>query len=210
MQVGLFLGCVRCHSSAELFFLLNLLIVEQQVRTLRARRPGGSLCRLLSPSLGQRLTHSKSPLSSRDLTCQNQKPADEFLAFDEGAASATVGRFLAGEVDAGAFGGGVKTVVPLYQDFPASKKSSSLNLFMSAMSWADRGCAFVSGVFPRLLTMVDHEIAFCLSFRVSEFGLEAFKSSERLIDALPIKFEQQHEKVQNRSTENRENSGSSW
>ena len=28
MQVGLFLGCVSCHSSAEVFFLLNFLVVE--------------------------------------------------------------------------------------------------------------------------------------------------------------------------------------
>ena len=27
-QVGLFLGCVSCHSSAEVFFLLNFLVVE--------------------------------------------------------------------------------------------------------------------------------------------------------------------------------------
>jgi ABC-type tungstate transport system substrate-binding protein len=28
VQLGLFLGCVRCHSSAELFFLLNFFVVE--------------------------------------------------------------------------------------------------------------------------------------------------------------------------------------
>src|SRR5215472_12944980 len=27
-QMGLFLGCVSCHSSAEVFFLLNFLVVE--------------------------------------------------------------------------------------------------------------------------------------------------------------------------------------
>jgi len=28
VQVGLFLGCVSCHSSAEVFFLLNFFVVE--------------------------------------------------------------------------------------------------------------------------------------------------------------------------------------
>jgi len=28
VQLGLFLRCVRCHSSAELFFLLNFFVVE--------------------------------------------------------------------------------------------------------------------------------------------------------------------------------------
>ena len=59
--------------------------------------------------LGQRLTHSMA--SSRDLTCQNQKPAMSSLLSTNGP-SMTV---LAGEVDAGAFGRGVKTVVA-YQD----------------------------------------------------------------------------------------------
>ena len=30
VQLGLFLGCVRCHSSAELFFLLNFFVVESR------------------------------------------------------------------------------------------------------------------------------------------------------------------------------------
>ena len=65
----------------------------------------------VSPSLGQRLTHSIA--SSRDLTCQNQKLAISSLLSAKGP-SMTVA-VLAGEVDAGAFGRGVKTVVA-YQD----------------------------------------------------------------------------------------------
>jgi hypothetical protein len=30
VQLGLFLGCVRCHSSAELFFFLNFFVVESR------------------------------------------------------------------------------------------------------------------------------------------------------------------------------------
>ena len=62
-----------------------------------------------SPSwgLGHRLTHSIA--SSRGLDLPEPEAGNEFLAFGEGAVND--GAVLAGDVDAGAFGRGVKTIV---------------------------------------------------------------------------------------------------
>src|SRR6516165_12236589 len=65
------------------FFPAEYLLRRRRVQSLRARRPGGSQCRSrLRGGLGQRLTHSMA--SSRDLTCQSQKPATSSLVSAKG------------------------------------------------------------------------------------------------------------------------------
>src|ERR1700719_1068910 len=105
VQRGLFLGCVRCHSSAELFFLLNFLVAEGRCEVF-------GLEDLTDLDVG--LAFVGAALDPLDrlferLDLPEPETGDEFLAFREGAVND--GAFLAGEVDAGTFGGGVKTVV---------------------------------------------------------------------------------------------------
>src|SRR5215469_7303101 len=111
-QVGLFLGCVRCHSSAELFFLLNFFIVESRCEVF-------GLEDLADLYVGLAFVEDGAALDPLDrlferLDLPEPEAGDQFLAFDEGAVNHG-GAVLAGEVDAGSFGRGVKTVVA-YQD----------------------------------------------------------------------------------------------
>src|SRR5215472_13723938 len=104
-QVGLFLGCVSCHSSAEVFFLLNFLVAEGDCEVF-------GLEDLANLYVG--LAYVGTALDPLDglferLDLPEPEAGDEFLAFGEGAVGD--GALLAGEVDAGTFGGGVKTVV---------------------------------------------------------------------------------------------------
>src|SRR5215813_13830228 len=104
-QVGLFLGCVSCHSSSEVFFLLNFLVAEGGCEVF-------GLEDLANLYVG--LAYVGTALDPLDglferLDLPEPEAGDEFLAFGEGAVGD--GALLAGEVDAGTFGGGVKTVV---------------------------------------------------------------------------------------------------
>ena len=148
--MGLFLGCVSCHSSAEVFFLLNFLVVEGGCEVFGLEDLANLYVGFAFVGVGASL----DPLNRlfERLNLPEPEAGDEFLAFGEGAVGD--GAVLAGEVDASAFGGGVKTVEP--NKTPASK-SSSLNLFMSAMSWGSGGASFVA------LTMTMNRILFVLS-----------------------------------------------
>src|SRR6516225_1017269 len=110
-QVGLFLGCVSCHSSAEVFFLLNFLVVEGSCEVFGLEDLADLYVAFAIVAVGASL----DPLDRlfERLNLPEPEAGDEFLAFGEGAVND--GAVLAGEVDAGAFGGGVKTVVA-YQD----------------------------------------------------------------------------------------------
>src|SRR5215472_2988495 len=107
VQVGLFLGCVSCHSSAEAFFLLNFLIVEGSCEVF-------GLEDLADLYVGVAYVENGTALDPLDglferLDLPEPEAGDEFLAFREGAVGD--GAVLTGEVDAGTFGGGVKAVV---------------------------------------------------------------------------------------------------
>src|SRR5215831_8018381 len=107
VQVGLFLGCVSCHSSAEVFFLLNFFVVEGGCEVF-------GLQNLADLYVGFAFVGVRASLDPLDrlferLDLPEPKAGDEFLAFGEGAVGDRA--VLAREVDAGAFGGGVKTVV---------------------------------------------------------------------------------------------------
>src|SRR6516162_7477213 len=104
-QVGLFLGCVSCHSSAKVFFLLNFFFAEGGCEVF-------GLEDLANLDVGLAFVGTAlDPLDGlfERLDLPEPEAGDEFLAFSEGAVGD--GAVLAGEVDAGAVGGGVKTVV---------------------------------------------------------------------------------------------------
>src|ERR1700751_4999572 len=101
VQLGLFLGCVRCHSSAALFFLLNFFVAESRCEVF-------GLEDLAYLYVG--LAFVGAALDPRDglferLDLPEPEAGDEFLAFSDRAVND--GAFLARKVDAGAFGGGV-------------------------------------------------------------------------------------------------------
>src|SRR6516165_1374114 len=106
-QVGLFLGCVSCHSSAEVFFLLNFLVVEGGCEVFGLEDLANLYVGVADVENGTALDPLDGLFERLDLP--EPEAGDEFLAFGEGAVGD--GAVLAGEVDAGAFGGGVKTVV---------------------------------------------------------------------------------------------------
>ena len=108
MQLGLFLGCVRCHSSAELFFLLNFFVVESRCEVFGLEDLADLYVGLAFVEDGAALDPLDGLFERLDLP--EPEASDEFLAFDERAVN-DGGTVLAGEVDAGAFRGGVKTVV---------------------------------------------------------------------------------------------------
>src|SRR5580693_8225665 len=106
VQAGLFLSCVSCHSSAEVFFLLNFLVAEGRCELF-------GLEDLADLYVGLAFVGTAlDPLDGlfERLNLPEPEAGDDFLAFREGAVN-NGGAVLAGEVDAGAFGGGVKTVV---------------------------------------------------------------------------------------------------
>src|SRR5215469_12134522 len=107
VQVGLFLSCVGCHSSAEVFFLLNFFVVEGGCEVLGLQDLADLYVGFAFVGVGASL----DPLDRlfERLNLPEPEAGDEFLAFGEGAVND--GAVLAGEVDAGAFGRGVKTVV---------------------------------------------------------------------------------------------------
>ncbi len=104
MQLGLFLGCVSCHSSAEVFFLLNFLVAEGRCEVFGLEDLADLYVGLAF--VGTALDPLDGLFERLDLP--EPEGGDEFLAFREGAVN-DGGAVLAGEVDAGAFGGGVKT-----------------------------------------------------------------------------------------------------
>jgi hypothetical protein len=83
VQLGLFLGCVRCHSSAELFFLLNFFVVESRCEVF-------GLEDLADLYVGLAFVEDGAALNPLDrlferLDLPEPEAGDEFLAFDEGA-----------------------------------------------------------------------------------------------------------------------------
>src|SRR5215831_3042672 len=107
VQVGLFLGCVSCHSSAEVFFLLNFFVAEGRCKLFDLEDLADLDVALAIGGVGASL----DPLDGlfERLNLPEPEADDDFLAFGEGAVND--GAVLAGEVDTGAFGRGVKTVV---------------------------------------------------------------------------------------------------
>jgi hypothetical protein len=98
VQVGLFLGCVCCHSSAELFFLLNFFVVESRCEVF-------GLEDLADLYVGVAFVEDGAALDPLDrlferLDLPEPESGDQFLGFGEGAVGD--GAVLAGEVDAGA------------------------------------------------------------------------------------------------------------
>src|SRR5215468_7292465 len=105
---GLFLGCVSCHASAEVFFLLNFLVVEGSCEGFGLEDLADLYVAFAVGGVGASL----DPLDRlfERLNLPEPEAGDEFLGFGEGAVND--GAVLAGEVDAGAFGGGMKSIVP--------------------------------------------------------------------------------------------------
>src|SRR6516164_3452922 len=97
-QVGLFLGCVSCHSSAEVFFLLNFLVVEGSCEVFGLEDLADLYVAFAIVAVGASL----DPLDRlfERLNLPEPEAGDEFLAFGEGAVND--GAVLAGEVEAGA------------------------------------------------------------------------------------------------------------
>src|SRR5271156_4412431 len=109
-QAGLFLGCVSCHSSTEVLFLLNFLLAEGRCEIFGLKDLADLYVGLAF--VGAALDPLDGLLERLDLP--EPEGGDEFLAFGEGSVSDDAA-VLAREMDAGAFGGGVKTVIA-YQD----------------------------------------------------------------------------------------------
>src|SRR5580693_8991760 len=109
VQLGLFLSCVSCHSSAEVFFLLNFFVAEGGCEVFGLKDLADLYVGLAF--VGTALDPLDGLFERLDLP--EPEAGDEFVAFGERAVND--GPVLAGEVDAGAFGRGVKTVVA-YQD----------------------------------------------------------------------------------------------
>jgi hypothetical protein len=150
-QVGLFPGCVSCHSSAEVFFLLNFFLVEGGCEVL-------GLEDLANLYVG--FAYIGTPLDPLDglferLDLPEPEAGDEFLAFGEGAVGDRA--VLAGEMDAGAFGGGVKTVVA-YQD--SGFQELVVEFVHVGHELGIGHCAFVFG---ETLAMTMNRILFVLS-----------------------------------------------
>src|ERR1700747_2391845 len=107
VQVGLFLGCSSCHLCAEVFFLLNFLVVAGRCEVFGLHDLADLYVGVAFMGVGASLDPLDGLFERLDLP--EPEAGDEFLAFGEGAVHD--GAVLAGEVDAGAFRGGVKTVV---------------------------------------------------------------------------------------------------
>ena len=105
--MGLFLGCSSCHLSAEVFFLLNFLVVEGRCEVFGLQDLADLYVGVAFVGVGAALDPLDGLFERLDLL--EPEAGDEFLAFGKGAVND--GAVLAGEVDAGAFGGRVKTVV---------------------------------------------------------------------------------------------------
>src|SRR5579863_9176790 len=170
--MGLFLGCVSCHSSAEVFFLLNFLFAEGGceffgLEDLADLYVGLAFVRAaLDPRYG---------LFER-LDLPEPEAGDDFLAFGEGAVGDGV--VLAGEVDACAFGGGVKTVVA-YQDSGVQEVVVEFVYVGHELGIGE--CDLVPGVFRAFDD--DHE-----SHGVCPFGLSWSDAQvQSLLVALPIR-----------------------
>src|SRR5215469_8256473 len=107
VQVGLFPSCVSGHSSTEVFFFLNFLVVEGGCEVFGLEDLANLYVGVAYVENGTALDPLDGLFERFDLP--EPEAGDEFLAFGEGAVGD--GAVLAGEVDAGAFGGGVKTVI---------------------------------------------------------------------------------------------------
>src|SRR5215467_7232734 len=171
VQVGLFLSCVGCHSSAEVFFLLNFFVVEGRCEVFWLQDLADLYVGFAFVGVGASL----DPLDGlfERLNLPEPEAGDEFLAFGEGAVND--GAVLAGEVDAGAFGRGVKTVV-------AYQNSGFQELVVEFVHFGHElgigGCAF--GVFRGFDD--DHKSHFVCPFGLSWSNVPV----QSLLAALPI------------------------
>ena len=89
MQPGLFLGCVRCHSSAELFFLLNFFVAESRCELFGLEDLADLYVGLAF--IGATLDPLDRLFERLDLP--EPEGGDQFLGFAKGP-STTVGRLL--------------------------------------------------------------------------------------------------------------------
>jgi hypothetical protein len=97
--MGLFLGCVSCHSSTEVFFLLNFFAVEGRCEVFGLEDLADLYVGLAFVEVGTALDPLDGLFERLDLP--EPEAGDEFLAFGEGTVN-DGGAVLAGEVDAGA------------------------------------------------------------------------------------------------------------
>ena len=165
-DAALFLGCVRCHSGAEVFFLLNFLVAEGRWEVFEVRN-------LTDLDVGFALVRAAlDPLDGLFERLDPPEPVagDEFLGFGEGAVND--GAVPAGEVDAGAFGGGVKTVVA-YQD--SGLQEIVVEFVHVGHELGIGGCAFVFGSIFRAFDDHHESHSFVLSGgAVRTFELRAY------------------------------------
>src|SRR5277367_5737948 len=171
-QVGLFLGCVSCHSSAEVLFLLNFFVAEGRCEIFGLKDLADLYDGLAF--VGAALDPLDRLLERLDLP--EPEAGDDFLAFGEGTVSDD-GAVLAGEMDAGAVGGGVKTVIA-YQD--PSFREVVVEFVYVGHELGIGECDFVLGVFRAFDD--DHESHCVCPFRLSWSDVQV----QSLIAALPI------------------------
>src|SRR6185312_8290447 len=107
VQIGLLPGRLLCHLSAKVFFLLNIFFGEGGSEVFRLKDLADLYVGLPCVENGTALDPLDGLLKRLDLP--EPEAGDEFLRFSERAVSD--GAVLAGEVEAGAFRGGVKAVV---------------------------------------------------------------------------------------------------
>ena len=101
MQVGLFLGYLICQLSAEVFFLLNIFFGEGGCEVFGLEDLADFY--VAFAFVGVRASLDPLDRLFERLDLPEPEAGNEFLAFNEGAVND--GAVLAGEVDAGAFGG---------------------------------------------------------------------------------------------------------
>jgi hypothetical protein len=80
-QLGLFLGCVRCHTNSELFFLLNFVVVESRCEGFGLEDLADLYVGLAF--VGAALDPLDRPFERLDLP--EPEARDQFLAFGERA-----------------------------------------------------------------------------------------------------------------------------
>src|SRR5215467_715456 len=171
VQVGLFLGCVSCHSSAEVFFLLNFFVAEGGCEVFGLE----DLADLYVAFAVGRVGASLDPLDGlfERLHLPEPEAGNEFLGLGERAVNDSA--VLAGEADNGAFGRGVKTVVA-YQN--SGFQELVVEFVHVGHELGIGGCAF--GVFRGFDD--DHESHFVCPFGLSWSDVPV----QSLLAALPV------------------------
>src|SRR5215831_16440605 len=171
VQVGLFLGCVSCHSGAEVFFLLNFFVVEGGCEVFGLEDLADLYVAFAIGGVGASL----DPLDGlfERLHLPEPEAGDDFLGLGEGAVNDSP--VLAGEADNGAFGRGVKTVVA-YQN-------SGFQELLVEFIHVGHELGIGGGAFVFFLGFGDdHESHFVYPFGLSRSDVQV----QSLIAALPI------------------------